>query len=187
MMNSNINTSSLNFSQVKKPPYATKLNLVALMDIFTILVFFLLLNSGDADQLENAKFVKLPDSSAGAAPHVEASILIGETEIWLNNEVVLTVDDALNSTAKVLEPLANALEQYTTDKGELNAYEKENGLAITIMGDQAVSFSLLERVMATCSAKNFRDISLAVNRVAAKPVSLSAGEPPSLASQSGGG
>ena len=49
----------------KKKEYTTKLNLIALMDIFTILVFFLLINSGDSKQLEKAEFVKLPDSSAG--------------------------------------------------------------------------------------------------------------------------
>lgn len=165
MVNTNLNTSNLNFTSIRKPAFASKLNLVALMDIFTILVFFLLLNSGDANQLESAKFVKLPDSSAKASPHVEASIIIGEEEIWLNNESISTVDEVLNSDKKIIEPLSIALKAYTEKKDELTSYEKVNGLAVTIMGDKSVSYSLLERVMATCSTENFRDISLAVNRV----------------------
>ena len=40
------------------------LNLVSLMDIFTILVFFLLVNSGDVQTLPNAKDMALPESVA---------------------------------------------------------------------------------------------------------------------------
>ncbi|MCW8876388.1 MAG: biopolymer transporter ExbD [Kangiellaceae bacterium] len=170
MVSSNVNSSSLassnlDFKSVRKPAFATKLNLVALMDIFTILVFFMLLNSGDSNQLENAKFVKLPDSSAKASPHVEASIIIGEDEIWLNDESVIRIEEVLNSEDKLIAPLSVALMNYTEKKEQLTSYEKANGLAVTIMGDRSVSYSLLERVMATCNAENFRDISLAVNRV----------------------
>ncbi|TQV76942.1 biopolymer transporter ExbD [Aliikangiella marina] len=167
---SHLEQSNLNFSSVKKPAFATKLNLVALMDIFTILVFFLLLNSGDANQLENAKFVKLPDSSAKSAPHVEASIIIGEDEIWLNNESIILIEEVAQSKEKIIGPLAEALQAYTEKKETFTSYEKANGLAVTIMGDKSVSYSLLERVMATCSAENFRDISLAVNRIASSSI-----------------
>lgn len=178
MVNTSLNTSNLNFTNIRKPVFASKLNLVALMDIFTILVFFLLLNSGDANELENAKFVKLPDSSAKAAPHVDASIIIGEEDIWLNNEVIISVDDALSSDKKLISPLAEALKAYTEKKETLTSYEKANGLAVTIMGDKSVSYSLLERVMTTCSSENFRDISLAVNRVEAPTIFSQPGNQP---------
>lgn len=170
MLSTSLNTSNLNFLGFQTPSSTSKLNLVALMDIFTILVFFLLLNSGDANQLENARFVKLPDSSAAAAPHVEATVLIGEKEIWFNGETVVNVEDVLSSPERIIAPLTEALVEYATVRGTLTSYEKSNGFSVTIMGDQSVSFSLLERVMATCSAENFRDISLAVNRIAAKTI-----------------
>jgi len=165
-----LNTSNLNFQGYQKPQYETKLNLVALMDIFTILVFFLLLNSGDSSQIQNAEFVKLPDSSASAASHIEATVLIGAGEIWLNKEKIITIEEVLKSNNKQIAPLAQKLTEYANKRGELTSYEKENGLAVTIMGDKTVPFSLLERVMATCSSQNFRDISLAVNRVAANTI-----------------
>jgi len=165
-----LNTSNLNFQGYQKPQYETKLNLVALMDIFTILVFFLLLNSGDSSQIQNAEFVKLPDSSASAASHIEATVLIGAGEIWLNKEKIITIAEALKLNSKQITPLAEKLTEYANKRGELTSYEKANGLAVTIMGDKTVPFSLLERVMATCSSQNFRDISLAVNRVAANTI-----------------
>lgn len=152
--------------QYQKPKYASKLNLVALMDIFTILVFFLLLNSGEAEKLENAKFVQLPDSHAGTAPHGDLVVLIGEESIWLGDELVMNLEE-LDTKSSSIEPLSQALIAYRERKGELNAYEQQNGLALTIMGDHAVPFGLLKNVMATCRLEDFRDIALAVNRVAA--------------------
>ncbi len=166
METTNLNESNLSFKSVKQPVFATKLNLVALMDIFTILVFFLLLNAGDAEQLENAKFVTLPNSSATDTPHVEAVIMIGTDDIWLNNEKVASVDEVLNSSEESIQTLTDALVAYKEKRGELTAYEKEHGLSATVMGDRDVSYSLLKSVLSTCQDNDFRDISLAVNRVA---------------------
>lgn len=151
----------------QKPKYASKLNLVALMDIFTILVFFLLLNSGEAEKLENAKFINLPDSHAGTPPHGDLVVLIGEESIWLGDELVVSIEEAVKDPKSAIEPLSEALVAYKERMGELNSYEQQNGLALTIMGDHAVPFGLLKNVMATCRLENFRDIALAVNRTAA--------------------
>ena len=43
-------------------PKITKMNLTSLMDVFTILVFFLLVNSATTEVLETPKQIKLPDS-----------------------------------------------------------------------------------------------------------------------------
>jgi biopolymer transport protein ExbD len=153
--------------QYQAPKYATKLNLVALMDIFTILVFFLLLNSGEAEKLENAKFVQLPDSHAGTPPHGDLVVLIGEDSIWLGDELIASIDDVTGSKESSIQALSDALIAYRERRGELNSYEEQNGLALTIMGDHAVPFGLLKTVMATCRLENFRDIALAVNRVGA--------------------
>lgn len=158
----------------KKPAYATKLNLVALMDIFTILVFFLLLNSGEAEKLENAKFVQLPDSSVGTSPHGDLVIMIGEESIWIGEELVVNLEDVLNRRESSIAELSEALTLYKERKGELNAYEQENGLAATIMGDHAVPYGLLKTVMMTCRLEDFRDISLAVNQIAAPQPSTAA-------------
>ena len=163
----------------KRQGLAVKLNLVSLMDIFTILVFFLLLNSGDSKHLEKAKFVTLPDSSASSSLHGDLVILVAEEEIFLDEVPLVSVDEVLKAPEKRIEPLASALSQYIEKRGELTGYEKANGLSVTIMGEGSVPYVLLKSVMATCSQQNFRDISLAVNRVAghsfAAPVVASVG------------
>jgi len=57
------------------------LNLVSLMDIFTILVFFLLVNSSDVEVLPNAKEIQLPESIAEEKAKESVVILIGENDI----------------------------------------------------------------------------------------------------------
>lgn len=158
------------FYEKKKKPFAAKLSLISLMDIFTILVFFLLLNSGESQKIENAKFVDLPDSSSGIAPHTELQIVIDDEEILMGEKVVARVPDVLNSSDRIIESLAAELAANTALLGDLSSYQKHTGLAITISGDRSVSYALLKRVMTTCQHSNYRNISLAVNRVSASGV-----------------
>lgn len=153
------------FYEKKKQSAVAKLSLVSLMDIFTILVFFLLLNSGESQKLENAKFVQLPDSSSGIAPHTELQIVISDEEIFLGEQIVARVADVVKSSDRIIPALAEELEASKAQLKDLSNYEQHEGLAVTISGDRSVSFSLLKTVMATCQHSNYRNISLAVNRI----------------------
>lgn len=150
----------------KKPAPPVKLSLVALMDIFTILVFFLLLNSGDSQTLEDAKFVKLPDSSSNISPHSELTIHVGTDELWMEDQKISDIADIAVDKNTPIEPLAVALADMALRFGELNQHANASGLPVTIMADRDVPYAVLRAVMATLSSENFRDISLAVNRVA---------------------
>jgi biopolymer transport protein ExbD len=149
----------------KRVGFSVKLNLVSLMDIFTILVFFLLLNSGDSQHLEKAKFIELPDSSTTNNVHGDLMIVVSEGDIYLGESVLVSVEEVMKAPQDAIEPLADALADYVAKRGELTRYEKAKGLSVTIMGDESVPYVLLKSVMATCNQQNFRDISLAVNRV----------------------
>lgn len=160
------------FTRRKTQSTVSKLNLVSLMDIFTILVFFLLLNAGEAEQLENAKFIKLPDSQSGTPPHGELVVLIAEDAIWLNQALIVTREEVESSGAEEIASLREALAAHRERRGDLSSYEQEHGLALTIMGDHAVSYGLLKQVMTMARLEQFRDISLAVNQVSAMAASL---------------
>lgn len=157
--------SSTVFYQRKKKSSAVKLSLVALMDIFTILVFFLLLNTGEAQKIENAKFVRLPDSTKGSLPHEQLLIMLNEQEIWVAKEKIAEVNEVLKGPEDTIEPLAQALQAHTEKLDSITPFQEKNGLAVVIMADKEVPFVLLKSVMATCRLHNYRNISLAVNRV----------------------
>ncbi len=154
------------------------LNLVSLMDIFTILVFFLLMNSGDSQEIEKATFITLPDSLATSSFQNDLLITVGSEFISIDEKNIVSVEQVANQKGKAVEELAAALKTYALEKGELTDFEKENGRSVTIMGDQAVPYTTLKSVMATCSQENFRDIALAVNQVVSGVVTAVAGVSP---------
>ena len=59
----------------------TKMNLTSLMDVFTILVFFLLVNSSEVETLPNARDLQLPESLAEDKARETVVVMIGETDI----------------------------------------------------------------------------------------------------------
>jgi biopolymer transport protein ExbD len=65
------------------------LNLVSLMDVFTILVFFLLVNSSSSDVMEPPKNIKLPDSVVEAKPRETVIVMITPTEVLVQGEPVI--------------------------------------------------------------------------------------------------
>ncbi|WP_240554871.1 ExbD/TolR family protein [Oceanicoccus sagamiensis] len=141
----------------------SKLNLVSLMDIFTILVFFLMVNSGDVEVLQSDKNIKLPDSVAEQKPDLSLLIKISETDVIVQGRSVASVADILNSDQDAIAGLTKELEYLAERKPLLTDQEKQQGRSVTIMGDQNIPYTLLKRVMSTCAQADYRDISLAVN------------------------
>ena len=156
----------------KKP---AGLNLVSLMDIFTILVFFLLMNSGDSQEIEKAQFITLPDSQATGSFQNDLLIMISDDAVLINDEEIVSLDQVKETKGKSVPELAEFLKQYASEQGELSAFEKKHGRPVTIMGDQAVPYEILKGVMASCSQENFRDIALAVNQVVKGVVGVQGG------------
>jgi biopolymer transport protein TolR len=135
-------------------------NLVALMDIFTILVFFLLVHSSDVQEIPVTRDVDLPHSLAEGAPRESVIVKVASEDIIFDGRVITSVSAALDGPGVVIEPLREALLQQSG--GE----RRERG-EVTIMGDKAISYDLLRKVMATCSEAGFSEVSLAVMQVAA--------------------
>lgn len=139
------------------------LSLVSLMDIFTIMLFFLLLNSGEVEVLQADKTIKLPESVSERKPESTLLIKINGADILVDGKAVAQIA-ALAGDNEIPE-LAQALQQFSASQPALDEQQKERGRAVTIMGDQSIPYHLLKRVMATCAQNDFRDIALAVARV----------------------
>ena len=146
----------------KRNKGAGTLNLVSLMDIFTILVFFLLVNSSDVQTLPNAKDMKLPESIAERKPQENVVVLIGKSEILVQGEPVATIADVLATQGNDIPELREALLSQNDRVLRRAAKSDIAGREVTIMGDKDISYRLLKKVMATCTASDYGRISLAV-------------------------
>ncbi len=136
------------------------LNLVSLMDIFTILVFFLLVNSSTVQQLPNSKAVKLPESTAQQLPEETIIVIVNNDQILVQGRVVAKVSDVLNSDGNIIRPLLEEMKLQAANSW--NPKAEEEGLDVTLMGDKKIPYRLLRKILSTLSQANYTNISMAV-------------------------
>ncbi|MDJ0881764.1 MAG: biopolymer transporter ExbD [Gammaproteobacteria bacterium] len=135
------------------------LNMVSLMDIFTILVFFLLVNATSSEVLPSPKNVTLPDSSAEKLPKRNLVIAVNDKEISLQGVPIVSVKAAMKSKDKTIKPLYAALK-----KSAIKVKDITDKKGVTIMGDKDIPYALLKKIMLTCSGAEFTNLSFAVNQ-----------------------
>lgn len=138
------------------------LNMVSLMDIFTILVFFLLVSSSTVQQLPKKKDIRLPTSIAKKVPRETLIIAVSPAQILVDGREVANINDVLNDTSDRIpglekELLFQASKFRITQAGDGSA----QGKAVTIMGDESISYDLLRKILATCREANYTQIAFA--------------------------
>ena len=140
------------------------LNLVSLMDIFTILVFFLLVNSSDVQVLPNAKDIQLPESVAEEKARENVVVLVTGDQILVQGTPVASVSEVMASKNLTIPGLADALRAQSDRVLQREMMDDVASREVTIMGDKELPYRLLKRVMATCTEADYGQISLAVMR-----------------------
>ncbi len=143
----------------KKPP---SLNLVSLMDVFTILVFFLLVNSSSTEVLEPPKTVKLPDSIVEKKPRETVVVLVTSENILIMGEPVISTAEALAIKKPVIEAIQARLILQRENVIGISTKTIAEGKEVTVLADRTIPFKLLKKVMSSCTAAGYGKISLAV-------------------------
>ena len=140
----------------------TKMNLTSLMDVFTILVFFLLVNSGSVELVEAPKDVALPESREEVKPRETVVISISPEDVIVQGRVVANVEEVLTGDETALAPLADRLadlKQSVIGQSTLTVSESQE---VTILADKSVPFVVVRRVMSACTGEGYENVSLAV-------------------------
>ena len=137
------------------------LNLVSLIDIFTILIFFLLANASEVDVLPSTKAVRLPESTAEKSPRETVVVVVSNQDILVQGRKVASVSEAMNADSDLIEPLKAELD-YHAGRQLIRKEKEVRNKAVTIMGDKEIPFRLLRKIMVTCARANYSDLSFAV-------------------------
>ncbi len=140
---------------------ALDMNLVSLIDVFTILIFFLLSNSG-VETLPAAS-VHLPESTAKKDPKETLVIVVNGSEITVEGRKVADVAPLATATDDMIPGLKAELDQIAARPVAL-AENAAKAHAVTIMGDKAIPYQVLRKVMYTAARADFTDVSFAVNQ-----------------------
>ena len=138
------------------------MNLTSLMDMFTILVFFLLVNSASTEVLETPKKITLPASVVEEKPRETVVIFVSPEEVTVQGESVVRIEEILASANPNIGPIAERLEQLGRKIIGLKTQTVAESKEVTILADRTVPFSVVKKVMSTATGQGYGRISLAV-------------------------
>jgi len=140
---------------------SASLNLVSLMDIFTILVFFLMVNSSDVKVLQQDKNVVLPSSSAEQQPKDTIVITVSGENILVQGRAVARIDSPLDT--EIIKNLKIELD-YQANRRTKPIEGEFKGFPVTLIADKGTPYKLLKKIMATCTEAKYTQVSLAVSK-----------------------
>jgi biopolymer transport protein ExbD len=141
------------------------LNLVSLIDIFTILIFFLLSSASGVELLASSRAVKLPQSTTKQAPRETLVVLVNGTDIVVDGRRVASVSDVMSERGDLITALKTELD-YQAGRKVIRKENQAQTQAITIMGDKDIPYLLLRKVMYTAARANYLNVSFAVTQKA---------------------
>ncbi len=140
----------------------SSLNLISLMDIFTILVFFLLVSSSSVQQLPKKKDLHLPTSIAKKVPAETLIISVSKDKIMVQGRQVALINSTKKGSELIIEELKKELKFQYSKSAEIKTPDgKIKGKAVTILGDENIQYDLLKKILATCREANYTQIAFA--------------------------
>jgi biopolymer transport protein ExbD len=139
-----------------------KMPLTSLMDVFTILVFFLLVNSGSVEVLDAPREVTLPESIVESKPRETVVIFISPDEILVQGESAGLVEQVLQGDQLPLQNVQNRLAQLSERVIGTSTMTVAATKEVTILADKSVPFTVVRQIMSTCTGAGYENVSLAV-------------------------
>ncbi len=141
---------------------ASHFALIPFIDMMTILVVFLLVHTADVDILPNSKSIAIPQSISERKPSETVVVMITRDSLFVDGRLIGTLQQVAAMPGLVITPLKEALvaqnDRILSKAQKADITKRE----VTIMGDKATPFSVLKRIMATCTEADYGKVSLAV-------------------------
>lgn len=147
---------------------AAGLNLTSLMDVFTILVLYLLVNQSSVEVVEPPKDITLPDSVVEAKPRQTVVLMVSDKGVSIQGEPIATIAEVEQSKGGVVVPLQEALLRIKENVIGVNTEAVAKSNEVTIMANRTVPFKVLKTLMSSCTSAGYTKISLAVNQKASQ-------------------
>jgi biopolymer transport protein ExbD len=150
----------------KRRPGATDtagMMLTSLMDIFIVLVLYLLVNQGDGINLQLPDRVVLPDSGVDTPPRQSIVITLSDLDVRIQGEAVASMAEVRSSALPEIAAIRETIERIKASAAQ-RADQIGVDSEVTIVADRAVPFKVLKKVMLSSSNAGYGKISFAVNQ-----------------------
>jgi biopolymer transport protein ExbD len=140
----------------------TGLNLTPLMDVFTILVFFLLFHSSGSDILEAPRQIKLPDSVVETKPRETVVIMVTPQVVLVQGEPVISTPELLEDKIQTVRGIRERLKQLEKNIIGISTKAVAETKEVTVLADKSIPFKVLKKILSTCTGSGYGRLSLAV-------------------------
>lgn len=145
-------------------PGKVKLNLTSMMDMFTIILVFLLKTySTEGSLIQPSDYLTLPTSTIEQSPEVALDLVISKEWLMLNHKPVERVRNIIAQEGLIIKSLQENLEIYSREAKRMEeTFGTKFSGKVTIQGDKDISYRLLVKVMATCGKSDYPNMRLVV-------------------------
>lgn len=152
------------------------MNIISLIDIMSVLVLFLLVHSSEVEVLPNPNEIRVPESIAEAHPDPAVVVMVTRNEVLVQGQSIISLADLEKSSGSVIQVLEAALreqQEFRVD-GVAAPVVAAADRAVTVLADRDTPYSVLKKVLATCTASEFGKVSFAVTQKEATPLTAAA-------------
>ena len=141
---------------------ASHFALIPFIDMMTILVVFLLAHTAEVDILPNTKNISIPQSLSDRKPSAAVVVMITKDSVYVDGQLVGSLNEVVADQGPFFAPLKAAL--LAQNARSLNSAQKTDisKREVTIMGDKTIPYSVLKKIMLTCSEAEYGKVSFAV-------------------------
>lgn len=149
-------------------PESAKPLMTPLVDVLTVLVFFLLKNfSTEGDIVTPAPGLVLPSSTSKEKPEPALVIAISQNHILAEGKAIAAVQDETKRPGYLIPALSDWLEKRRKSTDAIANIDSTVGFTgkLNIQGDEKVPFAVLQKVLMTCGEKGYSEFALTVNQV----------------------
>ncbi len=135
--------------------------LIPMIDMLTILVVYLLVHAADYEILPISKDITIPQSISESKPRQTVTVMVTRQMIFVNGAPITRVADLRSGDAVIVPALQAALIKAAETRRVLPGTEAE-AAEVTLLADKSLPYSVLKRIMMTCTAARYGKLSLAV-------------------------
>ena len=136
--------------------------LIPFIDMMTILVVFLLAHTADVDILPNTKNISIPQSLSDRKPSAAVVVMVTKDSVYVDGQVVGSLNDVVADQGPFFAPLKAALVAQSARSLNIEQKTDTSKREVTIMGDKSIPYSVLKKIMLTCSEAEYGKVSFAV-------------------------
>ncbi len=148
----------------------TRLNLTALMDILSNIIFFLMATFGAQTlELASAANVRLPPSTSELSLRMTTSVAVGLEEFYVEDEPVGKLSDGrlVELDKDRFSPaLLQALQRIRAQQLAKNEEPRPEDDVVLFIADKRLKYQTIDRIMKTCAKAGYTKFRFAVAKIA---------------------